>query len=72
VRALFSVHAVTRKLKKRITYYLMYAIPLVKKNAKKFRKSLDCMFYSITFAPAFERERRFRNDGNVEVSLGRG
>ena len=30
------------------------------------------MFYSITFAPAFERERRFRNDGNVEVSLGRG
>ena len=29
------------------------------------------MFYSITFAPAFERERRFRNDGNVEVSLGR-
>ena len=50
----------------------MYAIPLVKKNAKKFRKSLDRMFYSITFAPAFERERRFRNDGNVEVSLGRG
>ena len=36
----------------------MYAIPLVKKNAKKFRKSLDRMFYSITFAPAFERERR--------------
>ena len=30
------------------------------------------MFYSITFAPAFERERRFRNDENVEVSLGRG
>ena len=28
------------------------------------------MFYSITFAPAFERERRFRNDENVEVSLG--
>ena len=27
------------------------------------------MFYSITFAPAFERERRFRNDGNVEVSF---
>ena len=24
------------------------------------------MFYSITFAPAFERERRFRNDGNVD------
>ena len=38
----------------------MYAIPLVKKNAKKFRKSLDCMFYSITFAPAFERERRYK------------
>ena len=30
------------------------------------------MFYNTTFAPAFERERRFRNDGNVEVSLGRG
>ena len=30
------------------------------------------MFYNTIFAPAFERERRFRNDGNVEVSLGRG
>ncbi len=45
----------------------------MKKNiTKKLRKSLEVMFYSITFAPAFERERRFRNDGNVEVSLGRG
>ncbi len=25
------------------------------------------MFYSITFAPAFERERRFINDDNVKV-----
>ena len=51
----------------------MYAIPLMKKILqKKFRKSLEVMFYSVTFAPAFERERRFRNDGNVEVSLGRG
>ena len=43
-----------------------------KNITKKLRKSLEVMFYSTTFAPAFERERRFRNDGNVEVSLGRG
>ena len=73
VRALFSVHVVTRKLKKSVTYYFNVRNPPHEKNiAKKFRKSLEVMFYNTTFAPAFERERRFRNDGNVEVSLGRG
>ena len=33
---------------------------------------MDVIIKAYTFAPAFERERRFRNDGNVEVSLGRG
>ena len=33
----------------------------MKKNiTKKLRKSLEVMFYSITFAPAFERERRYK------------
>ena len=27
---------------------------------KKFRKSLEVMFYNTTFAPAFERERRYK------------
>ena len=35
VRALFSVHVVTRKLKKSVTYYLMYAVPLMKKILQK-------------------------------------
>ena len=47
-------------------------LSLEKKTKKSCPINLDRMFYSITFAPAFERERRFRNDGNVEVSLGRG
>ena len=39
----------------------MYAIPLMKKILqKKFRKSLEVMFYNTTFAPAFERERRYK------------
>ena len=29
-----------------------------KNITKKLRKSLEVMFYSTTFAPAFERERR--------------
>ena len=33
---------------------------------------MDVIIKAYTFAPAFERERRFRNDENVEVSLGRG
>ena len=33
----------------------------MKKNiTKKLRKSLEVMFYSITFAPTFERERRYK------------
>ena len=33
----------------------------MKKNiTKKLRKSLEVMFYSTTFAPAFERERRYK------------
>ena len=59
VRALFSVHVVTRKLKKSVTYYFNVRNPPHEKNiAKKFRKSLEVMFYNTTFAPAFERERR--------------
>ena len=39
----------------------MYAISLMKKILqKKFRKSLEVMFYNTTFAPAFERERRYK------------
>ena len=61
VRALFSVHVVTRKLKKSVTYYFNVRNPPHEKNiAKKFRKSLEVMFYNTTFAPAFERERRYK------------
>ena len=35
--------------------------PREKNIAKKFRKCLEVMFYSTTFAPAFEREQRYRN-----------
>ena len=31
-----------------------------KNITKKLRKSLEVMFYSTTFAPAFERERRYK------------
>ena len=34
--------------------------PREKNIAKKFRKSLEVMFYNTTFAPAFERERRYK------------
>ena len=61
VRALFSVHVVTRKLKKSVTYYFNVRNPPHEKNiAKKFRKSLEVMFYNTIFAPAFERERRYK------------
>ena len=61
MRALFSVHVVTRKLKKSVTYYFNVRNPPHEKNiAKKFRKSLEVMFYNTTFAPAFERERRYK------------
>lgn len=33
-----------------------------KNITKKLRKSLEVMFYSTTFALAFERERRYRNN----------
>ena len=32
----------------------------MKKYYKKLQKSLEVMFYSTTFAPAFERERRYK------------
>ena len=34
--------------------------PREKNIAKKFRKCLEVMFYNTTFAPAFERERRYK------------
>ena len=46
--------------------------PHEKNIAKKFRKCLEVTRKASTFAPAFERERRFINDDNVKVSLGRG
>ena len=56
----------------RVLYYNVPEVRCRKKVQKKSLYNLDVIIKAYTFAPAFERERRFRNDGNVEVSLGRG
>ena len=52
VRALFSVHVVTRKLKKSVTYYLMYAVPLMKKiSQKSYEKVWRLCFIALLLHP---------------------
>ena len=62
VRALFSVHVVTRKLKKSVTYYLMYAVPLMKKiSQKSYEKVWRLCFIALLLHP------HSRENGDTEI-----